>query len=120
MNKNQSNSKIVMALSRLAAEDGFIASNSGSIRWTAEGLSKMRRRFAAIGIDIRSLTNVSRYLHAREQLSDNLGQEIRNIARSGKWTTERELLVSILKGDEERSRQLELILSNRGNRKRTT
>jgi hypothetical protein len=73
----------------------------------------MRERFASIGVDIRTLTSIGAYVKARMRLSDEIAVEISRMARKGKQSTERNLLVAIVEGSCEQSEQLTLKLHQR-------
>jgi hypothetical protein len=102
------------AVEVLAQKDGFLVSSSGGIRWTSQGLKKMRARFAAAGIDIRSLRTLEQYLQARMAIDPLLDHELVRLARGrGPITDERKLLMAVVDGSEVQARQLEFKLKNR-------
>jgi hypothetical protein len=113
MSSDSWDEKTWLSIQSLAKADGFIVSASGAIRWTAPGLVCMRERFARIGVDIRTLKSIGEYAKARVRLSDEILGEISRMARKGKQSTERDLLVAMVEGNHEQSEQLTLNLRQR-------
>lgn len=102
------------AVAVLSCEDGFLLSATGTIKWTPQGLEKMRSRFAAAGIDIHQLRDLEQYIRARLAIAPLFDEALVKLARGqGPITDERSLLMAVVEGDEARVRQSELRLENK-------
>lgn len=114
MKKRIDDHELQTRIQEVARIDGFLISNRGTIAWTPDGLSKMRRRFSLAGIDIRKLRTLREYLHARQAIEPGFQSYLAGLARGrGQLTDERRLLMAIVDGDASRANQLRLKLQNR-------
>ena len=102
--------------------DGLLVSTDGQVRFSRARYDDLRSLFGLAGIDIATIRTMEQYLRARDASRPFFGQWLSHVARDGRMTDERRLLIAIAEGDEEGSKRLREQLAGaatrRGERKR--
>ena len=86
--------------------DGLVVSPEGRLRFSATRREDLRILFGLAGIDIATIRTMKQYVRARDASRAFFAQRLTHLARRGRMTPQRRLLIGITEGDVEGTRRL--------------
>jgi hypothetical protein len=96
----------------LAKHDGVLVGRDGTFRLTSSRRTELTHWFALAGIDLAKLRTIDEYIAARERAAPYFDDWMRQVARRGAASLERDLLIACIEGDDARIARLKLRMAN--------
>lgn len=96
----------------LAKHDGVLTGPDGVVRLSSRRRAEITHWFALAGIDLSKVRTIHEYVAARARAAPYFDAWMREVARSGTSSLQRDLLIACVEGDDVKVARLRLLLGN--------